>query len=181
MQIQLGDLATWVGSAVTVGVLSVAVWQLEMLRRDRESQQAALVSAWVLSSPVGFPDPEQQNPTKTVEVSFRNMSTQPIGRVLYQVTCGTSRQRTSIGPLPPDGTIKTKPVVFRAISLDDANATNQLDIWFTDEAGHQWHRPHGGRLREAGPPHDWQELRLGIGRPQKKVGSDGSTEPKTGL
>jgi hypothetical protein len=180
VRIQLGDLATWVGAIITIGVLSVAVWQLEMLRRDRESQQAALVSAWVSASPVGFPDPTDPDPTKTVEVSFRNASTQPIGRVLFQVTSGTSRQRTSVGPLPPDGTIKTKKVVFSAIPLSDANSPNQLDIWFIDEAGHQWNRPHGGRLREAGAPHDWRELGLAIGRPQKKAGG-ATTAPDVGL
>jgi hypothetical protein len=152
-----------------------------MLRRDRESQQAALVSAWVSSAPVGFPDPADPDPTKTVEVSFRNASTQPIGRVHFQVISGTSRQRTSIGPIPPDGTVVAKKVIFRSISLEDANADNHLDIWFTDEAGHPWHRPAGGRLKETSLPHDWRELRLGIGKPQQVAHTDERPDPDANL
>src|ERR1700691_66331 len=134
MDIQLGDVATWVGSAVTVGVLSVAVWQLGMLRRERESRQAASVSAWITDRQMRFPPKDRPNPTVSVEISFRNVSSQPIGRVLFQVTLGSEHRRMSIGPVPPDGSVTAETAIFRAIAIQDANSNPALDIWFTDEA-----------------------------------------------
>lgn len=168
MRFQLGDLATWAGSVVTVGVLSVALWQLGILRKDREAEQAALVSAWISGTPTGC-GPDDPNPTVTVALSFRNVSNQPISRILHQVTLGSQRHRGSTGPIPPDGSIRTKDVPFRSIPLEDAQMAPTLDIWFTDEAGHQWHRPHAGRLKESAPPRDWSELRIKIGPVRKSA------------
>lgn len=165
MHIQLGDVATWVGSAVTVGVLSVAVWQLGMLRKERESRQAASVSAWITNRQINFPLKDRPNPTVRVEISFRNVSSQPIGRVLFQVTLGSEHRRMSVGPVPPDGSVTAETAIFRAIAIKDANSNPELDIWFTDEAGHSWHRPHAGSLRQGRPPRDWLELRLSIAEP----------------
>ena len=165
MHIQLGDIATWVGSAVTVGVLSVAVWQLGLLRKERESRQAASVSAWITNRQMTFPPKDRPDPTVRLEVSFRNVSTQPIGRVLFEVTLGSEHRRMSIGPVPPDGSVTAETAIFRAIALKDANSNPELDIWFTDEAGHSWHRPHAGSLRQGRPPHDWLELRLSVAEP----------------
>ncbi len=171
MHIQLGDVATWVGSAVTVGVLSVVVWQLGMLRKERESRQAASVSAWITDRQMTFPPKDRPNPTVSVEVSFRNVSSQPIGRVLFQVTLGSEHRRMSLGPVHPDGSVTAETAIFRAIAINDANSHPALDIWFTDEAGHSWHRPHAGGLRQGRPPRDWLELRLSVAEPprQKQV------------
>jgi len=171
MHIQLGDVATWVESAVTVGVLSVAVWQLGMLRKEREARQAASVSAWITHRQMTFPPKDRPNPTVRVEISFRNVSSQPIGRVLFQVTLGTEHRRMSVGPVPPDGSVTAETAIFRAIAIKDANSNPELDIWFTDEAGHAWHRPHAGSLRQGRPPRDWLELRLSVADPpsQKQV------------
>jgi len=165
MHIQLGDIATWVGSAVTVGVLSVAVWQLGLLRKERESRQAASVSAWITNRQLNFPPKDRPNPTVRLEVSFRNVSSQPIGRVLFQVTLGSEHRRMSIGPVPPDGSVTAETAIFRAIAIKDANSDPELDVWFTDEAGHSWHRPHAGSLRQGRPPRDWLELRLSVAEP----------------
>jgi hypothetical protein len=162
MHIQLGDIATWVGSALTVGVLSVAVWQLGMLRKERESRQAASMSAWITDRQMKFPPKDRPNPTVSVEISFRNVSSQPIGRVLFQVTLGSEHRRMSLGPIPPDGSVAAETAIFRAIGIKDANSNPELDIWFTDEAGHCWHRPHAGSLRQGRPPHDWLELRRSV-------------------
>ncbi|MGD0378928.1 MAG: hypothetical protein ABSC30_02980 [Acidimicrobiales bacterium] len=171
MHIQLGDVATWVGSAVTVGVLSVVVWQLGMLRKERESRQAASVSAWITDRQMSFPPKDRPNPTVRVEVSLRNVSSQPIGRVLFQVTLGSEHRRMSVGPVPPDGSVTAETAIFRSIAIKDANSSPELDIWFTDEAGHAWHRPHAGSLRQSRPPRDWLELRFSVAEPpsQKQV------------
>jgi hypothetical protein len=169
----MGELiAALVSAFIAVVTLGITIWQRLILRRDRESKQAVLVAAWVSGSPIGFPNPDETLPTKTVEVSVVNGSPQPIGRIQFQVTCGSSRRQASILSIPPNGAIKAKKVVFPAISFEDVNATNQLDIWFTDEAGRQWQRLNGDQLRPGVPPIDWSELRMSIG-PQPN--SDQST------
>jgi hypothetical protein len=117
-----------VSTGVAVATLGIIIWQRLMLRRDRESQQAALVAGWVSGTPIGFPNPDEALPTKTVEISVVNGSPQPIGRIQFRVTCGSSRRQASILSIPPSGVIKVKKVVFSAISFEDANAVEQLDV-----------------------------------------------------
>ena len=173
VHVQLGDVATWVGGVGTAGALSAAVWQLNMLRHDRESEQASLVSAWASSPAIGFPDsPEDERATATVKISFRNGSTQPVGRVHYELKMGSETHRASVGPLAPDGLILTPTVKLSKISVADANSRPELNLWFTDEAGHRWHRPDGGRLRPGKLPGDWRELRMKVIGAGEKQTSD---------
>jgi hypothetical protein len=167
LHVQLGDLATWVGSLLTVGVLFVAVWQLEMLRRDRESQQASQVSAWVSGGSLRAKSGAAGLDT-VVEISFRNVSTQPIGRLLWEVKLKGKAGRGFISPLPPDGVTKTKTITFSELPVDIANSDPQLDIWFTDEAGHSWHRPHAGGLVKGVPPDGAWGLKMSVGLPSPK-------------
>jgi hypothetical protein len=118
IHIQLGNLATWVGGGLTVGALSLALWQLGMLRKDREARQAALVSVWISGSSVHFFE-EDVNPSVTVELSFRNASTQPILKVFCKITLGSKYGWSGAEPLPPDGSIQTKSLTFRSISIED--------------------------------------------------------------
>lgn len=176
MRFQLGDVATWVSSLITGGLFGVSLFQLGQLRRDREADQAKQVSAWISASKVGY-NGDDEDPSVTVEVSLRNVSTQPIGRVLLEVTLGNQQSRRGIGPLTPDGTISTVSIPFPKIPLADAQAIPTLKIWFTDEAGHQWHRPRGGRLKQGTPPKDWTELRIIIaGRPQKNAKAEATVD-----
>jgi hypothetical protein len=158
-----GLIAALVSAAVAVVTLGITVWQRALLRRDRESKQAALVGAWVSASLIGFPNPGEPLPTKTVEVSVVNGSPQPVARIQFQVTCGSSYRQASFLSVPPNGAIKVQRVAFPAIPFEDANAPNLLDIWFTDEAGRKWQRLHGDQLRHGDPPTDWRELRMSVG------------------
>lgn len=168
MHIQLGDLATWVGSVGTVGVLAAAVWQLGKLRRDSESEQASHISAWVSGTKLSAPDGILGLKT-IVEVSLRNVSPQPIGRLLFEVALGDKRGRGFVAPLPPDGMTMRTEIVFNDIPVEIANANAELDIWFTDEGGHQWHRPYAGQLKQEAPPIGPWGLNLKVRRPQKNL------------
>jgi hypothetical protein len=167
-----------VSSLITVGLFGVALYQFGALRRDREAEQAKLVSAWISATPVGYKG-NNENPTMTVEVSLRNVSTQPIGRVHLEVNLGAQRRQQDVGPVAPDGSIRKVSVPFVAIPLSDAQKVPTLDIWFTDEAGHQWHRPHGGQLKQGALPKDWNALRLTIGgRPQPNESTQSKKDPE---
>lgn len=114
----------------------------------------------------------------TIELSFLNASTQPIGRVLYEVRLGSSKLRGHVGPVAPDGTTRKQSITFKDLSEVDANANAQIDLWFTDEAGRHWRRDHKGQLRgRVGPPSDWIEMRLSFGIPRRnKDKGNGSEE-----
>jgi len=175
--LRLGDLGTWVGSVTTGGALVTAFWQMAILRRDRDARQASLLSMWIsgksLKGNVALTGLDA-----TIELSFLNASTQPIGRVLYEVRLGSSRLRGSVGPVAPDGITQKKSIAFRDLSEVDANANAEIDLWFTDEAGHRWRRDHKGQLKgRVRPPSDWIEMRLSFGIPRKNQDKgDGSEE-----
>lgn len=168
--LRLGDLASWVGSVITGGALVVAFRQLAILRRDRDSRQAALLSMWIpgktLKGNAGLTALDA-----TIELSFLNGSTQPIGRVLYEVRLGASKLRGSVGPVAPDGVVESRKLAFKDLSVEDANARAEIDLWFTDEAGRRWMRDHRGRLKErVKPPSDWIEMRLTFRIPRRNKG-----------
>lgn len=175
---RLGDLASWVGSVITGVALIIAFWQLSLLRRDRDARQASLLSMWISGQSLK-PNDARTGLDVDLEISFMNVSSQPLGRVLFEVRVGSQKQRGKVGPVPPDGAIHKKQIVLLNLSVDDANTPAEIDIWFTDEAGHRWRRDHTGRLREGvNPPGDWLEIRLKWGIPYKnKIPSDDTDNP----
>ncbi len=158
--VQWGDVGTWVGGIGTSGALLVAFVQLGRLLKDHEAEQAALVSAWISASKMTT-TAGTSTPDAAVEITFRNVSTQPIGRILFEVRVGSDRRQEGFGPLPPDSTI-TKEIHFGALA-SGVTLLPELDIWFTDEAGRSWLRPHAGALHKRGTmPNGWQDSRLAV-------------------
>jgi hypothetical protein len=164
VHLQYGNLAAWVGAVGTVGVLSIALRQLGILRRESEARQASLVSAWISGTKI-WAAPKATGLSTEVEVSFRNVSTQPIGRLLFEIALGPERGRGAISPLPPDGMTKTASITFKELPQPVANARPRLDIWFTDESGHPWFRPHAGPLQKGTPPAGAWGIGLSVGLP----------------
>lgn len=171
--LRLGDLGTWVGSVITGAALFIAFWQMAILRRDRDSRQAALISMWISNKTLRT-NSTQTGLNVTIECSYLNASTQPVGLVRCEVRLGSQKIRGIVGPVAPDGVVQKKLMSIVDMSVDDANAKAELDIWFTDEAGHRWRRNHEGRLKEGVKlPSDWTEL-------SAKWGIAKSNPPKDG-
>ena len=128
------------------------------------------MSAWITGTNLDFSDnaADEEAFNVLVEVSVRNVSNQPIGGLNLEVTLAPSRRaRQSVGPISPDGVIMSFPVLFEKVPRGELetempgilNVNPTLNVWFVDEAGHSWHRPHGGKLKQASPPKDWPTLK----------------------
>jgi hypothetical protein len=177
--LRLGDLGSWVGSVGTGVALIIAFWQIVILRRDRDARQASLISMWISGKSL------KGNATETgldasVEISFLNASTQPLGQVLYEVRLGSKKQWGRVGPVAPDNEVRKKTIAFSDMTVDDANAAAEMDIWFTDEAGHRWSRNQTGRLKEGvRPPSDFRTLGFKFGIPHtNKTENEGQDDSK---
>ncbi len=156
--IQLGDVATWVGGIATSLAFLVTYLLLRARQKefraseherrerdeDRRKDQARFVSAWVVGT-------SPQNPASTqlsVNVQYRNGSEEPIfGCNLYALhDYGPDAETTArafIGVVPPHGS-STRD--FRAQVVEGLLTDPPIEIRFTDSRGRHWRRRHDGQL-----------------------------------
>lgn len=138
MQLQVGDIATWVGAVGTTGAFAVSLILLSQALKDRRVSQAQRVAAWQLDiQPASQPASSDVSYEAVITYRLINNNDTPIYNIVLGARCGVHgnyvRQVGSLGPH------ETRDV---RVYLPSPPRTDQYppDIAFTDNAGRVWYR-----------------------------------------
>ncbi len=160
MHLQLGDLATWFGSAVVFGTLALALYQIRTERvfrhesEQREAQGLRRVQAERIS---GWPAAETNR--RGTPLTLLNRSDEPVYEVVVTLVmvqgAGPRRGEEGVRPeyrrvlsvLPP-GRWKT----FVQMGWAGMSRRPGVEVAFTDRSGVHWIRRATGALEEIQRP-----------------------------
>jgi hypothetical protein len=146
--VQLGDLATWLAAAGTIGALWFTAITVRRDRDERRSEDARKVSAWISASDVevsvelppaqGLAEPHM---TQRIELNARNGGPEPIYYIRIRWRNPSGRATGSLNFLA------MAPGETRISELKDPRAAAAyVEMDFRDPAGRMWSRDSQGRL-----------------------------------
>jgi hypothetical protein len=155
-QIQLGDVATWVGGIATALALFLTYLLLRVTRREQTAQQdeqrkaqARLISAWPADN-----EHDGNIPGGTVTIVLQNASDEPIYSLRAAVGWAWVGPKIDYQKLTLDYIMPPKSKQEKVISIDRARLADAsqisppVELIFSDAAGVFWHRDRYGSLTE---------------------------------